>query len=1524
MVLLKIKKFLLLISLVNTIEAYSNDTTYPSLYSRRTDITPSYSTSAIYNTVSNSDDSALRSSPETTALAGQYSDSGRVSINERQSTDASNEHTTTTATARNSDSMLTMGKLTEMVTPSSSMVPSSVQFYNERSSALQTSNDNSKSGSRSKDATIPFESSNGMKKSTSDGTAVPRGITSTTTTTPSLSKDESRPPETSGVINIASTVQVASKVLQLFSATSITTTDGSNHEATGNHLISTKLSTASIEEYTIDESDFSDYYGSSVNDYFAQELIVDLSSTPFTTKASSVASQNTPVKTNPEVEYSKLATDLRVSSTSFAETASSKTVSSSYTHLSSTYASSPVLISSIYTSSSYGLALSPTTPALISSTYTSSPYGPVSSPSSPALISSTYTSSPYGFASSPSSPALISSTHTSSPYGFASSPSSPALISSTYTSSPYGPVSSPSRPGLISSTYTSSPYGFASSPSSPALISSTYTSSPYGFASSPSSPALISSTYTSSPYGFASSPSSPALISSTYTSSSHGFASSPSSPALISSIHTSSPYVFASSLTTPVLSPSAYTSSPHVSAPSSTAPVIASSAYTSSLYGLAPEFSSNQFLSTSDGVTPVISVHIMSSGPTNSLQQNSLETQKSHPTSTGSSLNSDTYSNTITVISIRFSSSNPAGTSAPISSTKINPSYTNEPVESNTPQRQLLTSARTSYDIKSQNIESSSTFTIKSNFPYVSSTETPDNEDISITHEKTTTVSSNVHVHSLSDLRSRHSITELSSDIFDSSRSSGSYSTSFGNSFSTISSIKYSKETELPSISISITEERLSSLKKTSQPNNLSEKSTTKRTLSSSQGTHTLSIPSGSMNSKVSSTDSFDKTSKMIIDSRLETPSLITERTHYISLSKSSESKSGPSTRASLSSVVTALQTQAITGSDSVIPVSFTHPTTPYTYSNGYAWLPTTIIVEPSQTGSSTAPFNPSITGSLPSLIEPAVAVSEPANYTLITVGFTAGLNYEFLVQNPLSSAQIFNFLPLVLGYPFSNTRLEVQSSTQGLSSFVLSYQSGTSTTTLSPKSVSSLSIVKKKKKGEKRNATASTADLYLPSIETSSIVVKQIVPMVDSSKAYVIAVAEVYFPTEAISYLQKLILDASSPIYNNPQTPLRTLAGLIDSRIPLGGLTVYGAEDGSYISGLSSSVADSSKENPAGKVGTSKYGALDDFINSLTDYSPAGCYALRIIVILIILTAAVFLWLLLVFLAFRYRNELLRRRPRNCIEKSFGNESKLQNVAISRSSSDNQTYNEKTSKTENKSIHSIVGDHYIVTGENTIYSTTHGLHYTMNDDGDLFYREAVPNDLDQLNGGEDLEIDVIVRECVYDKDQDTTEAYLNDGESVSSILDVDENGNIRLHDSYSDDGVSNRYHLQDEVIDDYNNSHLYKIQLHGLGTRSCTTDDPDTVNLVTNVFSSGSQTFLPSTAYTTPLHTNSIKFHTLHHAESSLQEPNQAFFSAAEELKIDDIDDNGSVSDVQVEELDALDEELYKRMSKVVKQQNQ
>lgn len=131
--------------------------------------------------------------------------------------------------------------------------------------------------------------------------------------------------------------------------------------------------------------------------------------------------------------------------------------------------------------------------------------------------------------------------------------------------------------------------------------------------------------------------------------------------------------------------------------------------------------------------------------------------------------------------------------------------------------------------------------------------------------------------------------------------------------------------------------------------------------------------------------------------------------------------------------------------------------------------------------------------------------------------------------------------------------------------------------------------------------------------------------------------------------------------------------------------------------------------------------------------------------------------------------------------------------------------------------------DQYIPTGENTVYSATHGLHYTVDEDGDLFYRKSMPNDIDEINENEDSGIDSILRECVYDRHQDTTEVYLNDEESMSSILDVDENGNIRLYDSYSEDDEPNCPHLQEEVIEDYNNSHVYKMQLQGLEIGSYT-----------------------------------------------------------------------------------------------------
>ncbi|CAI4363514.1 BAK_1a_G0012470.mRNA.1.CDS.1 [Saccharomyces cerevisiae] len=1670
MVSLKIKKILLLVSLLNAIEAYSNDTIYSTSYNNGIESTPSYSTSAISSTGSSNKENAITSSSETTTMAGQYGESGSTTIIDEQETGTFSQYISVTTTTQTSNTMSSVKKSTEIATPSSSIVPTPLQSYSDASQISQTLSHNPKSVAESDSDTTSSESSSSVIISTSDSSAVPREISPIITTDSQISKEEGTLAQTSSISETTRIAQMVTRVSQISSITAASTMDGFSSESTQTDFSSTvsfensveeeyamsksQLSecysssstvysggestadktssspitsfsssysqttstetsessrvavgvsrpssitqTTSIDSFSMSEVELSTYYDLSAGNYPDQELIVDRPATSSTAKTSSEASQGVSRESNTFAVSSISTTNFIVSSASdtVVSTSSTNTVpyssvhstfvhaTSSSTYISSSLYSSPSLSASV--SSHFGIApfpsayisfssvpvavsstytSSPSAPAAISSTYTSSPSASVvvpsayaSSPSVPVAVSSTYTSSPSApvavsstYTSSPSAPVAVSSTYTSSP-------SAPAAISSTYTSSPSAPAaisstytSSPSAPAAISSTYTSSPSAsvvvpsaYASSPSVPVAVSSTYTSSPSApaaisstYTSSPSAPVAVSSTYTSSPSApvavsstYTSPPPALVVLSSTSTSSPHGVTSSPSTFAAISSGYTPSP-------SASVAMPSTFSSSPYdivyslsssasrssiatyefSPSPSTSLPTSSTYTYFSSAYAF--EFSS-ELHSTTSTIAPT-QIHSTLSRITDLLLQTSMaiESIVSQQISTSSTLNDEIHSSALSVFNP--SASNLVETSLIISSTQASITSPKNSAKISSLQSQLSSSTKNPYDTANKNTETSGRSTVVLNFLYTSSAAKPDNEKFSATPTEITIISSSSHAYSLSTPSSHNSVTGLSHNFVDSSKSA----TSFDYSSSSISSIKLSKETMPASKSVSNTQERITSFTSTLRANSQSEKSEGRNSVGSLQSSHISSNPSLSTNTKVDSKSLSRKVSKTMGENGEET-GLTTTKTQYKSSSKTSESYSRSFTKISIGPATTAVQTQASTNSEFTAPALSTYPTTPYPSPNSYAWLPTAIIVESSETGPTTASFNPSITGSLPNAIEPAVAVSEPINHTLITIGFTAALNYAFLVQNPLSSAQIFNFLPLVLKYPFSNTSSELDNSIGELSTFILSYRSGSSTTTLSPKSISSLSVVKKKKNQQKKNATKSTEDLHPPQVDTSSIAVKKIVPMVDSSKAYIISVAEVYFPTEAVTYLQQLILDENSTLYSNPQTPLRSLAGLIDSGIPLGGLTLYGSGDGGYVPSLtSSSVLDSSKGNSQNIDGTYKYGALDDFINSFTDSASAGKYAVKIIIFLIVLTIGVLLWLFVAFFAFRHRNILLKRHPRNCIEKSLNNERELESTELSRSSSGNQVYNEKPPESENESVYSAVDDHYIVTGENTVYNTIHRLHYTINDDGDLLYRDAIPLDFDQTNGDDGSGIDSIVRDCVYDKNQDATEAFLNDEESISGILDVDENGDIRLYDSYSDNEESNSFHLPDEVIENYNKNHLCKTKLHGLGTESCTTDDPDTGNQITNEFSTGSQTCLPSTAYTTPLHTNSIKLHTLRYTESSLPKPNQTLFSNLEDLEIEDIDDNGSVSDVHIEELDALDEELYKRMSKVIKQQN-
>lgn len=182
-------------------------------------------------------------------------------------------------------------------------------------------------------------------------------------------------------------------------------------------------------------------------------------------------------------------------------------------------------------------------------------------------------------------------------------------------------------------------------------------------------------------------------------------------------------------------------------------------------------------------------------------------------------------------------------------------------------------------------------------------------------------------------------------------------------------------------------------------------------------------------------------------------------------------------------------------------------------------WLPKSIIYESEFGTTVSTSFNPSATKSLPQVIAPPTNPTISENSTLITIGLKRGLNYEFLVSNPLSSAQIFNFLPEVLSYPFMNFPNNFDVPSNGnLTSELGSILGG-------------------------HNFNESNTDIL------------EIVPLVVPNRDYFISVVEVYFPKELLYYLEALMSDRNSSLYAIPNDSLSALARLIDTSIPLTGL---------------------------------------------------------------------------------------------------------------------------------------------------------------------------------------------------------------------------------------------------------------------------------------------------------------------------------------------------------------------------------
>jgi hypothetical protein len=159
------------------------------------------------------------------------------------------------------------------------------------------------------------------------------------------------------------------------------------------------------------------------------------------------------------------------------------------------------------------------------------------------------------------------------------------------------------------------------------------------------------------------------------------------------------------------------------------------------------------------------------------------------------------------------------------------------------------------------------------------------------------------------------------------------------------------------------------------------------------------------------------------------------------------------------------------------------------------SWLPTYIIAETNTAPTNTATtLETTTTTPLPKAIMPTAIVSELPDYELVSIGFKQALNYAFIVEHALASAQIFEYLPKVL-----------------LNAF--------------------------------------------PDLDSNSVIVKKLVPYTSHEVDYIITVAEIYFLKSDFSKLQSLVLDPSSSIYNNTDVTAASLSELIDPKIPVDGL---------------------------------------------------------------------------------------------------------------------------------------------------------------------------------------------------------------------------------------------------------------------------------------------------------------------------------------------------------------------------------
>ncbi|SCU95102.1 LADA_0G13476g1_1 [Lachancea dasiensis] len=483
-------------------------------------------------------------------------------------------------------------------------------------------------------------------------------------------------------------------------------------------------------------------------------------------------------------------------------------------------------------------------------------------------------------------------------------------------------------------------------------------------------------------------------------------------------------------------------------------------------------------------------------------------------------------------------------------------------------------------------------------------------------------------------------------------------------------------------------------------------------------------------------------------------------------------------------------------------------------YSSTSYWLPSNILTEsPSDQGStaSEASFDASATATLPQVILPPTAVPKPDNYSVITIGFKRELNYPFLINNPLASAQIFSFLPNILKYPFVTLRSHLN-----MTSHITKKRS------LDGVLVDSQNLVTS---GNYSQHTDRSRLFDALESNFSEITVNSIMPLIVSGDSYISSVAVVYFPSSAVELLQHMVLNNASGIYKNPDASLKSLALLIDPTIPLTGL--INSQDSGSGESSGDGGASSSSSPGSGAAGNSKgnnhegdsgSGALNAYNLFTINFKCAK----RIIILLPVFLIFLSSWILVSLFMF---GRLSKVKPvygnLNALKKKWNvDKDAVAAYFMAPQCIDSQSYRDlekypfapqgqfDDSSSEN------YDDDLLPVGDNMIFSQSTGLCYHLDSDGNFFYAGAHNNtskgNLAQTLQNSDINDVTSVDHSANNAVNSALVIGLHENSDVDDELSVDEDGNVELS-VLEFEPLSVDAHNTD-TFESYNNQQYYKL----------------------------------------------------------------------------------------------------------------